>query len=57
MTYEKYNNIITAIAWELEGRSFDEIKQRIAYYTSAASGYALGCDYDRVYTDVMWKLG
>lgn len=56
MTSTEYKNIITTIAWELENKSLDEIKQTVAYFTSEASGYALGCDYDKVFADVMWKM-
>lgn len=56
MTYTKYNNIITSLAWELEDADLDAIKSRVAYYTSEESGYALGCDYDKVFTDVMHKM-
>lgn len=56
MTTTEYNNIIKSLAQECKDADWDTIKHCVAYHTSEESGYALGCDYDKVLVDTLWQM-
>ena len=51
---QRWNRVVDELAVELRNAGWDEFKSRLMYLTSEESGYAMGCDSQKLMVDVAW---